>query len=143
VYPLHPLHAGGAVPYLAWRLAVFQERLDVRLRDVVIHGREKLTHRFDRSPAGEAARGLALLGRLYFDTAFSATRFVFPSLLSLVEPSHVLFGTDLGAAAEFVAAETVRGIAEEPAVPEDARRAIERDSALALFPNLRCSSTAA
>ncbi len=100
------------MPYLAWRLAVFQERLDLPLRDLAIHGYEMVTQRFKRSPVEEAARGLALLRRLYFDTAFSATPFAFPSLLALVQPSHVLFGTDLGVAAEFVAAETVRGIAE-------------------------------
>jgi predicted TIM-barrel fold metal-dependent hydrolase len=129
-------HAGGAVPYLAWRLAVFQERLDLPLRDLAIHGFEMLTHRFKRSPVEEAARGLALLRRLHFDTAFSATPFVFPSLLALVEPSHVLFGTDLGVAAEFVAAETIRGIAEEKVISQDARRMIERGSALALIPRL-------
>lgn len=129
-------HAGGAVPYLAWRLAVFQERLDLPLRDLAVHGWEMLTHRFSRSPVEEGARGLGLLRQLYFDTALSATPFVFPSLGALVEPSHVLFGTDLGAAAEFVAAETARGIAEEKVVSEDARRAIERESALALFPRL-------
>lgn len=130
-------HAGGAVPYLAWRLAIFQERLDVPLRDLVIHGYEMLTHRFIRSPLEEAARGLNLLRQLYFDTAFSATPYVFPSLLALVDPSHVLFGTDLGVGAEFVAAESIRGIAEEPVLDNHSRRLIERESALGLFPRLQ------
>lgn len=130
-------HAGGAVPYLAWRLALFQERLDPQLSDIAIHGREMLTHKFSRGPLEESARGLDLLRRLYFDTAFSATPYVFGSLLALVDTSHILFGTDLGVAAEFVAAQTVRGIAEEPGISQDGRLAIERDSALSLFPRLR------
>lgn len=132
-------HAGGAVPFLAWRLALFQERLDPPFPDLVVHGYELLTHHFTRAPLDEATQGLALLRGLYFDTAFSATPYVFQSLLALVEPSHVLFGTDLGVAAEFMAAETVRGIMEEPEIDAAARQLIERDSALALFPRLRTS----
>ena len=133
-------HAGGAVPYLAWRLAMFQERLDPPVRDVAVHGYEMLTHQFARAPLDEATRGLELLKRLYYDTAFSATPYVFRSLLALVEPAHVLFGTDLGVAMEFVAAETIRGIAEEPMIDPSARRLIERDSALALLPRLRSTN---
>ena len=133
-------HAGGAVPYLAWRMALFQERIDPQLSDLAIHGREMLTHRFDRPPLEEAARGLDLLRRLYFDTAFSASPFVFRSLLALVDSSHVLFGTDLGVAAEFVAAETIRGIADEPGISAGDRLAIERESALAIFPRLKMAS---
>jgi predicted TIM-barrel fold metal-dependent hydrolase len=129
-------HAGGAVPYLAWRLVMFRERQDVPLRDLAVHSYGMLTHRFTRSPVEEVARGLRLLQQLYFDVAFSATPFVFPSLLALIQPWHVLFGTNLGAAAEYVGAETIRGIAEEPTLSGDARRLIERDSALTLFPRL-------
>jgi hypothetical protein len=82
------------------------------------------------------SRSLRLLQQLYFDVAFLATPLAFLSLLALVQPTHVLFGTDLGAAAEFVAAETIRDIAEEPALSDDARRLIERDAALALFARL-------
>lgn len=84
-----------------------------------------LTNRFERSPAEEGAPGLALLRRLHFDTAFSAMPFVFRPLLTLTGPSHVLLGTDLGRRGEFIATETVRGIADERVISEGARRAIE------------------
>ena len=130
-------HAGGAVPYLAWRLGIYLERQHPPLRDIAVHAYELMTHRFTRDPVDEGTRGLELLKRLYYDTALSATPYVLPSLLALVEPSHVLFGTDLGVAMEFLAAETIRGIAQAPQIDLAIRRAIERDSALALFPRLR------
>ena len=133
-------HAGGAVPYLAWRLAIYQERLHVPVRDLAVHAYELVTHRFARGPLDEGTRGLAALQRLYYDTALSATPYALPALLALVEPSHVFFGTDQGVAMVFLLAETIRGIAEEPAINAAARRAIERESALALFPHLRTNA---
>jgi predicted TIM-barrel fold metal-dependent hydrolase len=130
-------HAGGAVPYLAWRLALALERQHVPVEDLAVHVYELATHRFARGPLDEGTRGFALLKRLYYDTALSATPYVFRSLLALVPPSHILFGTDVPYALEFLAAETVHGIAEEVVIDANARRAIERESALALFPRLR------
>jgi predicted TIM-barrel fold metal-dependent hydrolase len=66
-------HAGGAVPFLAERIA----RLTVKA--------EFKKH----VPDGV----LPELHRLYFDTALSVNRFAFPALLQLVGATNVIFGT--------------------------------------------------
>jgi hypothetical protein len=39
--------------------------------------------------------GIQILKRLYYDIAIAATPCTFRSLLELVDPSHILFGTDM------------------------------------------------
>lgn len=142
-YPQIPFilaHAGGAVPYLAWRLALGVEMRHMPPRDALVYAYERLTHRYGGAPLEKRAPGLAaalaLLQRLYYDTALSATPYVFRSLLALVPPERVLFGTDVPWAPEILAAETVRGIAAEAALDDADRQAIEHDTALRLFPRL-------
>src|SRR5262245_144341 len=111
-------HAGGAVPYLAWRIALFsgmQPGLG------------------DRAPKG----AIAYLKQLYYDTALSAVPYAFRSLQELVDPSHVLLGSDLPFAPETITAATIKGITEYDGFTAQVKAAIERDNALALFPRLR------
>jgi predicted TIM-barrel fold metal-dependent hydrolase len=68
-------HAGGAVPFLAGRLA-----------DAAVIS-PALAHRLPADPVGA-------LRRLYFDTALSANPYALPSLHALADPDRVLFGTD-------------------------------------------------
>ncbi|MCP4136951.1 MAG: amidohydrolase [bacterium] len=67
-------HAGGTIPYLSWRLA---------LMDFLPKYQEKM-------PRGV----LAYLKELYYDTALSTSSCALNSLLELVDPSQVLFGSD-------------------------------------------------
>jgi len=106
-------HAGGCAPFLAERIA----RLAVRP-----NFKEKV-------PNGVMPE----LERLYYDTALSANWLAFRSLLELCAPEHVLFGSDYPFAPEATMTGTVKGLIGmglEPAV----LRGIERDNALALFP---------
>ena len=73
------------------------------------------------------------LQRLYYDTALSANWLAFRSLLELVTTDKVLFGTDYPFAPEATLVATVKGLAEMN-LGDDVLRAIERDNALALFP---------
>ncbi|MFX1480359.1 MAG: amidohydrolase family protein [Promethearchaeota archaeon] len=57
-------HGGGTVPFIAWRISF---------------GNKKIINQ---------------LKRFYYDTAVSATPYTLNSLLSLVEPTHVLYGSD-------------------------------------------------
>jgi hypothetical protein len=53
--------------------------------------------RLERFPEYRSAvpeGSLAELSRLYFDIALSANRYAFSSLLELVAPSQILFGSD-------------------------------------------------
>jgi 6-methylsalicylate decarboxylase len=111
-------HAGGAVPYLAWRIALFsgmQPGLG------------------DRAPQG----AIAYLKRLYYDTALSAVPYALRSLQELVDPSHILFGSDWPFAPEPITDATVKGLQAYDGFSEQDRAAIERGNALRLFPRLQ------
>lgn len=107
-------HAGGTVPYLAWRLSLGS--FVPKLADAV--------------PKGP----MHYLKRLCFDTALSASPQAFSALTQLVPPSQILFGSDYPMAPEAIAAATVSGVADCPVLAADAVEAIERGSALRLFP---------
>jgi aminocarboxymuconate-semialdehyde decarboxylase len=106
-------HAGGALPYLAERLA--RMAMKPELAEMVPNG------------------VLAELERLYFDVALSANRFVFGSLLELVKPTKVLFGSDYPHAGEPTMAATVKGLGNLGLSAEDADK-IRRQNAVELFP---------
>jgi len=110
-------HAGGTVPFLAWRLSAF--------------GQMPALHA--KAPEG----ALAYLKRLYYDTAMSANPHALASLRELVGPSHILFGSDHPYLPEPLIQESARGITTFQGFDDAARRAVERSSALALFPRLR------
>ena len=109
-------HAGGTVPFLAERIA----RLGARpgFREMVPNG------------------VLPELERLYYDTALSANWLAFRSLLELVTPDKVLFGSDYPFAPEATMTATVQGLIEL-GLDSDVLQGIERDNALALFPGIR------
>ena len=109
-------HAGGTVPFLAERIA----RLGARpgFKEMVPNG------------------VLPELERLYYDTALSANWLAFRSLLELVTPDKVLFGSDYPFAPEATMTATVRGLIEL-GLDSDMLQGIERDNALALFPGIR------
>jgi predicted TIM-barrel fold metal-dependent hydrolase len=112
-------HAGGAVPYLAWRIALFsgmQPGLG------------------DRAPQG----AITYLKRLYYDTALSAVPYALRSLQELVDPSHILFGSDWPFAPEPITEATVKGLSSyDDGFSEQDRAAIERGNALRLLPRLQ------
>jgi len=110
-------HAGGTVPFVSWRIA-----------------------QGDRIPAllEKAPRGaVAYLERLYYDTAMSANRHALASLHELVDPSHIVFGSDTPFLPEPLIQECERGLAAYAPFDAATRAGIERDNALALFPRLR------
>ena len=111
-------HAGGAVPYLAKRLT-FGPSI-----------KAALTGRPPRD-------GIASLRRLYYDLAMAATPFNLPSLHALVEPAHILFGSDYPFMPETSNAENVAGLTGYAGFDHPARRLIEQENARMLFPRLR------
>jgi predicted TIM-barrel fold metal-dependent hydrolase len=116
-------HAGGAIPFLAWRLAL-----------------AKVIPALDaKAPQG----AITYLKRLYYDVAMAATPFQLTSLRELVEPSRILFGSDHPFLPEPFIHDMTRGIADSKVLDAPARRAVERDNALALFPRLRAAQEAA
>jgi predicted TIM-barrel fold metal-dependent hydrolase len=69
-------HAGGFLPYIAYRILPMLTRGDF----------------------GKLDDTLATLRRFYFDLALSSSPTALPSLLPLADPTHITFGTDWPAA---------------------------------------------
>jgi 6-methylsalicylate decarboxylase len=107
-------HAGGTVPFLAYRISMGQ---------IMLPG----------APQG----ALTYLKQLYYDTALSVNPNALRSLQELVDSSHILFGSDYPFAPELAVSLFVQGIQNFDGFDEQARKAIERESALALFPRFK------
>jgi len=105
-------HAGGTVPFLASR----------------IDGASRTAK--DRMPDGF----MRTLKTFFYDLAGASNAGAVASLLQLVPPAQILFGTDFppgGTAAEYA-----RALRELKMFDEAALRAIERDNAVRLLPRL-------
>lgn len=109
-------HAGGTLPYIAWRIA---------------HSPQIDPKRF-----GDVAPGtvLALVRRFWFDTALSPSAQAFAGVRNVTDDSHLLFGSDWPYAPEPLTHATISAIASEASVDEETKNAIARDNAVALFP---------
>jgi 6-methylsalicylate decarboxylase len=105
-------HAGGFVPYAAYRLALAA------------------------SPRNDSADGLAQLKKFYFDVALSSSPSALPSLLAFAAPGHVTYGSDWPFAPEPVVG-SFRGLYERFPLDDAQRRSIDRGAAESLFPRLR------
>jgi predicted TIM-barrel fold metal-dependent hydrolase len=117
-------HAGGTIPYLAWRIA----------------GSSFLPELRDRAPKTDA---LALLQKLYYDTALSTSEFVFGALKEFVATSQVLFGSDYPYVPPAVLQAEKHGIENSKVLTDADRAAIDRDNALTLFPKFARTPAAA
>ena len=117
-------HAGGAIPYLALRIA-FGENL------------ANWPH--ENTPKGV----LHYLKNLYYDTALSTSEQVFAALKEFVPTSQILFGSDYPMVPEKVATIETQMIEKSRVLDDRTRRAIDRDNALALFPRLARVAAAA
>lgn len=107
-------HAGGFVPYAAYRIATFA------------------------SPKGSPSDGLAQLEKFYFDTALSGSPSALPSLLAFAQPGHVTFGSDWPYAPD-VAVGAFTGMYEAHGIESAQRASIDRGAAQTLFPRLALS----
>jgi 6-methylsalicylate decarboxylase len=108
-------HAGGTIPYLAWRIA----------------GASYLPELRDRAPKTDP---MALLQKLYYDTALSTSEFVFGALKEFVPTSQVLFGSDFPYIGPAILQAEKYGLEDSKVWDEAAKAAIDRENALALFP---------
>ena len=105
-------HAGGIVPYAAYRFSGAA------------------------SATGNPLDGIQRLKRFYFDIALSGSPSALPSLLAFAQQGHVLFGSDFPyAPAPVVAAFT--GMYEAFGMTETQRRSLDRGAAETLFPRLQ------
>jgi len=130
-------HGGGAVPALAWRLAIGLEAEQMTPQERAKHTGEFMIHPDHWDVLDEGKRGLELLRtRFYYDTALSATPFALAALQALVGPDRILFGSDIPYAPEFIVAETVKGLTTYAKFEDAGHQAVARDNALRLFSRL-------
>ncbi len=104
-------HGGGAVPYLAGRIAGLSARNTLLDRPLDV---------------------LALLGGLYYDTALSTSRPVFAALREVTSIEHILFGTDYPFAPDAQVGATVRGL-KDVGLDANELRMVESENALRLL----------
>lgn len=107
-------HAGGTVPYLAYRISMGQIML-----------------------SGVPQGALTYLKHLHYDTALSANPNALRSLQALVDTMHIHFGSDYPFAPELTLFLATQGIQNFDGFDELARKDVERESALALFPRFQ------
>jgi predicted TIM-barrel fold metal-dependent hydrolase len=110
-------HAGGTVPYLAWRISLG----------------EWLPKIGEKVPQGV----ITYIKRLYYDTALSTSRYTLRSLQALIDISHIVFGSDYPFLPEPIVAATISDFQSYDGFTEQDRRVIEWGNALSLFPRLR------
>lgn len=108
-------HAGGFVPYAAYRIAALSN---------VIH------------PETNTEAMLADLSNFYFDTALSGSPTVLPSLLAFAKPGRVLFGSDWPYCPNKTVGFFTGHLDAYPALDTAGHHAIDRGSAERLFPRL-------
>jgi predicted TIM-barrel fold metal-dependent hydrolase len=112
-------HAGGTLPYLAQRLT---------------YGAEIQSSLRDRQPPDV----IALLRRLYYDTAVSGNPYSLAALTELVDTDHILFGSDFPYLSQQVIDDNADGVfGNEAFAGEEAAEAVARGNARTLFRRLR------
>jgi predicted TIM-barrel fold metal-dependent hydrolase len=107
-------HAGGLVPYFAWRLAV-SPMIDPRL------------------PRRSREQIHAALRHFWYDNALSPGEQTFGALDHVARPDRIVFGTDFPFANRSVIAQALDTY-QSGFLSEERRFAIDRTNALALFP---------
>jgi predicted TIM-barrel fold metal-dependent hydrolase len=106
-------HAGGVMPYFAWRLSV-SPMIDARLPQL---SRDQI---------------FARLRRFWYDNALSVAPQTMQSLAGVAAPDQIVFGSDFPFANAKVIAEAVTTY--EASMPSHEQAGIDRSNALALFP---------
>lgn len=110
-------HAGGTVPYLAWRISLLQ-------------------YQPDRTMPQNA---MTYLKRFYYDTALSAVPNALKSLQELAAPSHILFGSDFPFAPHTITSFSMAGLKKYQGFNSPALKAVMQGNAMKLFPRFQKS----
>ena len=112
-------HAGGTIPFLVDRISLLAAR--------------SVPGTATRAPAGVEA----YLRRLYYELAISTNPHAVASVLQLVGPERLLYGSDWPALDEADVQNLIQVLGGNPLLQPDDRARIERHNAMELFPRLR------
>lgn len=112
--PIILSHGGGTLPFLSFRIKAGQVIPNLKLnRDVIEY-----------------------LKDYYYDTTFAASPWSMASLTKLVDPSHLLFGSDFPFGPQWVTELSVEDLASTEGLNDHDIGMIRRHGALKLFPRL-------
>ncbi|MFJ3056213.1 amidohydrolase family protein [Herbaspirillum sp. NPDC087042] len=110
-------HAGGFLPYIAWRASLANMIAEL---------------------SGKMPQGvLTYLRRFYFDTALSPADYSMAALKQLVDPTHILFGSDFPFAPAPVTTMQSQTLQQSSMWSDEVKYGINRGHALSLFPQFR------
>ncbi|MEL7940193.1 amidohydrolase family protein [Pseudomonas delhiensis] len=110
-------HSGGFLPYVAWRISLANALPEFK----------------DQAPQGV----MTYVKRFYFDTALSPSRYSMVALKELVDPSHILFGSDFPFAPAPITTLQCQTLDDNGLWSESVQYGIARGHALSLFPQYR------
>jgi len=107
-------HAGGFLPFVAWRISLANNFPEFA----------------EKAPQGV----LTYIKRFYYDTALSPSPYALAALRELVDPSHILFGSDFPFAPAPLIGVEVANLEALTIFDPPTMAGIDRGHALALFP---------
>jgi predicted TIM-barrel fold metal-dependent hydrolase len=110
-------HSGRFLPYIAWRVSLAN----------------CMPEYAQNAPQGI----LNYIQRFYYDTALSPSAYSLAALRELVEPSHILFGSDFPFAPAPVVTMCCQTLGRSPVWNDEIKYGIGRGDALSLFPHLK------
>ena len=123
-------HAGGAVPFLAWMIALLEyQQTKKSLKFQALYD-------FLMTKRGPSA-GLNALSRLYYDTAVAANPYALRSVQELVDTSHILFGTDYVWGQPWLTPIFIKALREYDGFSEADLAGVERENANKLFHKIK------
>ena len=109
-------HAGGTLPYVAWRLSV-APMIDARL------------------PRLSRAEIMQAFSRFWYDNALACGPETFGALSRVAAPDRIVFGSDWPFCNDRVVTEEIADFTASDFLPPQTIAMIARDNALKLFPN--------
>lgn len=110
-------HSGGFLPFVAWRVSLANALPEYQ----------------NSAPQGV----MTYIRRFYFDTALSPSQFSMAALKELVDPSHILFGSDFPFAPAPATALQCQTLERLDMWSPSVHHGINRGHALSLFPQFR------
>ena len=130
-------HAGGTLPYLAWRIATIASYHLSDPPEAERFLRERYrTPLVDRLGVVTPQIVTNLIGRFYFDTALAPTTAHLTALREIVDPSHIVFGSDWPYVYENFVRDEVTALDAQTVFSPDEMGRIDYRNALQLFPRL-------
>jgi predicted TIM-barrel fold metal-dependent hydrolase len=124
-------HAGGTLPFVAWRVADIAWR---QLADSELGAKYPLPLMQAEGDRIGMDTVLSRLKRFYYDIALSPGAQTMGALTQVADPQRILFGSDWPYAPETMTADSISALNAAEQLSPEQRQAIERGNALRLFP---------